>query len=210
MVFGDNCVLAELRAHYPEHRHNRRQRQDKTRQDKTTRPHATRRRHSTITQHYHKDTTLNQQRRDSKHTERQSDAKGAAQHKVPDPPQTRGITARPPRHSTQPPSEQQGETPTRRRGHQRQTGGSPSHSRPSITQPPHPATPPHHPQCPHPPPRRGGGAQRIPHHTKTTDRHTPPHTTHPAENSTRHNRSTHQHCSGMSRARGTPQTEMNQ
>ena len=48
---------------------------------------------------------------------------------------------------------------------------------------PPPTMPPHHPQRPHPPPRRGGSTQRIPHHTNSTDRHTPTHTTHPARNS---------------------------
>ena len=137
MVFGDNCVLAELRAHYPEHRHNRRQRQDKTRQDKTTRPHATRRRHSTITQHYHKDTTLNQQRRDSKHTERQSDAKGAAQHKVPDPPKHGASQHAPPaiQHSHQANNKGRrqhvdGDTNGRQEG-RHHTAALPSHSRPT-------------------------------------------------------------------------------
>lgn len=84
--------------------------------------------------------------------------------------------------------------------------GTPTFDGESITLPPFPhhATPPsttapHH-------PRRGGNGQRIPHHTNTTDTHSPPtpHPTHLAMNSTRHDSSTRQHCSGMSRARATP------
>lgn len=36
------------------------------------------------------------------------------------------------------------------------------------------AMPPHHPRRPHPPPQRGGSRQRIPHHTNSTDTHSPP------------------------------------
>nr|DAQ96750.1 MAG TPA: hypothetical protein [Caudoviricetes sp.] len=57
----------------------------------------------------------------------------------------------------------EGDSNTRREGHHHST-------RPSITMPPHLVMPPHHPQCPHPPPRQGGSRQRIPHHTKPTDR----------------------------------------
>lgn len=44
---------------------------------------------------------------------------------------------------------------------------------PSPCHPP-PQHTPHRPQWPHPPPRRGGSGQRIPHHTNTTDTHPPP------------------------------------
>ena len=42
---------------------------------------------------------------------------------------------------------------------------------PSLHHPPF-AMPPHRPRCPHPPPRRGGYGQRIPHRTNNTDTHT--------------------------------------
>lgn len=91
------------------------------------------------------------------------------------------------------------------RGTPRTRRGGQPHSRPSLTMPPTTATAPHHPQWPHPPPRRGGSRQRIPHHTNSTDTHSPP-THHTPSNGTVRdmNCSSRQHCSGMSRARATP------
>lgn len=91
-------------------------------------------------------------------------------------------------------------------GHQH-TDGDASNTPPALHSPCHPpsANPPALPQWPHPPPRRGGSAQRIPHHTNTTDTHSPP--THRITwQGTMHDThcSTRQHCNGMSRARATP------
>lgn len=74
----------------------------------------------------------------------------------------------------------------------------------ALHSPCHPpsTTAPHHPRWPHPPPRRGGSIQRIPHHTNSTDTH--PHTTHMASNSARHDSSTDEYCNWMSRARAAP------
>ena len=78
---GITCVLAKLRAHYPEHQQQKRQREKRRRQRRqATRPHThshppppfhnphtNQRRHSAIPQPCHKDTTLNQQYCDGKH-----------------------------------------------------------------------------------------------------------------------------------------------
>ena len=74
---------------------------------------------------------------------------------------------------------------------------------PSPCHPPS-AIPSHHPRWPHPPPRRGGSGRRIPHHTNSTDTHSPPTPQDLARSSARHDSSTRQHRNGMSRARVTP------
>ena len=110
------------------------------------------------------------------------------------------------RHSIRPHGKRQGGgTPTRRRG-------TPTFDGESVTLPPllspcHPpsATPPALSRWPHPPPRRGGSGQRIPHHTNSADTRTLTRTPqHLAKNSARHDSSTRQRCSGMSRARAAP------
>ena len=88
------------------------------------------------------------------------------------------------------PTPNEGDTDTRREGHHQ-------HRRPSITMPPHLVMPPHHPQCPHPAPMPGRVQTREPHHTNSTETHTPPHTTHSAENNTSHDSSTDEYCTGM-------------
>ena len=72
---GITCVLARLRAHYPEHQHKKKKRKKSKRnqeddgreEEDKRRDHTHHHRHSTMTQPCHKDTTPNQQRRDSKH-----------------------------------------------------------------------------------------------------------------------------------------------
>lgn len=70
---GITCVLAELRAHYPEHQHEEEKRKTERRGRQSTRPRTNRHRHSTMTQPCHKDTILNQQCCDSKHKERKGE-----------------------------------------------------------------------------------------------------------------------------------------
>lgn len=112
-----------------------------------------------------------------------------------------------PRHSTRPPSERRGGASIHERGHQHvdgdtdiRRGVSNSAALHSRCHPPS-AMPPHHPRWPHPPPRRGGSRQRIPHHTNSTDRHSPTHTTHLARNSVQHDCSTLTGCTGSRRRR---------
>lgn len=162
-----------------------------------------------MTQPCHKDTALNQQCCDRKHTQwkegekRRGNARGSKtiqegreQREGEDSTRTRGQhTTHHPRHSIGPQGERQG-------GHHTQDGEVSNTA--TLHSPCHPpsAMPPHHPRRPHPPPRRGGNRQRIPHHTNTTDTHSPP--THRSTwqwNNARHDSSTRQHCNGMSRAR---------
>ena len=122
-------MLAWLRAHYPEHQHKEEEEEER-REEKKRRSRKDERRepHTPITPPlfcpntktpplFHKDTTLNQQRYDSKHAEGRGNTRGkAGQHKVPDPIRTQGITLTP--H----PAIQHGhhanrrETPTHRQG----------------------------------------------------------------------------------------------
>ena len=107
--------------------------------------------------------------------------RGVEQCKVPDPIQRQGITT----HTT--PAIQQGHRLNDKRGRQHADGGRqhstgmPATQHPALHSPCHlpSAMPPHHPRWPHPP-RRGGSAQRIPHHTNNTDTHPHHNTTHPA------------------------------
>lgn len=91
-------------------------------------------------------------------------------------------------------SEDRGHRSTHPRPFNEATGrtirGTPTHERGGLTlqtgtpttQPPFNVMPPRHHATPHPPPRNAppstttrGGDRRIPHHTKTTDRHSPTH-----------------------------------
>lgn len=125
---------------------------------------------------------------------------------MPDPIRTRAPPAHTtPHHSTGPQGKRQGGHQHTDGGHHTQDGEASNTT--ALHSPCHPPStmPPHHPRRPHPPPRRGGSAQRIPHHTNTTHTaltYTTPHTR--QWNSARHDSSTRQHCSGMSRARATP------
>lgn len=68
-------MLAELRAHYPEH-HNKRGREGGRRDNEDNAPpHSNHHRYSTMTQPCHKDTTLNQQCCDSEHNEGRHNAR---------------------------------------------------------------------------------------------------------------------------------------
>ena len=134
-----------------------------------------------MTQPCHKDTALNQQCCDSKHNawkggekDRRDNARGARAMQGAGPNPNTG------QHSTHPPpfNTATGQT---ERGRQHTDRGRPHSTGSPATRPPftHHAT--HHhsmppPFCdgPPPPPRRGGSAQRIPHHTNTTDTHSPP------------------------------------
>ena len=70
-------------------------------------------------------------------------------------------------------------TPAHRRGTPAHRRGVHQHCRPSPTMPPTTTDTPALPRWPHPPPRRGGSRQRIPHRT-TAQTHTHhPHTTAP-------------------------------
>lgn len=92
-------------------------------------------------------------------------------------------------------------------GHRTQDGEASNTA--ALHSPCHPpaAMPPHHPRWPHPPPRRGGvwTEDTPPHeeHGETVTHTTAPD---PIGNSARHDSSTRQHCSGMSRARATRRT----
>ena len=124
---------------------------------------------------------------------------------MPDPIRRRSITA----HDT--PTIQQGHRVNDKGDANTQTGtphtrrGAQQHSRPSLTMPPtiRYATPP---STTAPPTTTTRGEQTEdtpPHeHHRHTDTHSPP--THLARNSVRHDSSTRQHCSGMSRARAAP------
>ena len=123
---------------------------------------------------------------------------GVAQYKMPDPiRRAEHHSTQHSRHSTGPPCEQKGDTTHKT--------GRPA-TRPPFT---HHAT--HHPLC-HPTIHDGptlhhdeGGVDRGYPTTRTAQTHTHhPHATHLARNSARHDSSTRQHCSGMSRARVTP------
>lgn len=95
-------------------------------------------------------------------------------------------------HNTPPPFNTATEQTKEGRRHSREGDTTRETGRPA-TQPPftHHAT--HHPLC-HPTTHdgptlhhdEGGSTQRIPHHTNSTDTHSPLHTTHPATNSARH------------------------
>lgn len=87
---------------------------------------------------------------------------------------TRGnATAHHSRHSTRPPHKHKGDANTQTGDTDIRRGVSNTAALHSPCHPPS-AMPPHHPQWPHPPPRRGGSRQRIPHHTNSTDTHSPP------------------------------------
>ena len=101
--------------------------------------------------------------------------------------------------------------PAIQRGHHANRRGTPhtrrggqQHSRPSS--PCHPtiryAT--HHPTIAPPTTTTRGGMDTGHPTAQRPQRDTHPHTTHPARNSARHDSSTRQHCSGMSRARAAP------
>ena len=119
---------------------------------------------------------------------------GAGQYDVPYPIRTWGITTHTtPRHSTRPPHKPKGDANTRT--------GMPVTLPPFITVPPHPAMPPHHPRR-HPHHHYEGGVDEGHPTTRTPQEDTHhPHTAHPTGNSARHDSSTRQHCTGMSRAR---------
>ena len=122
---------------------------------------------------------------------------------MPDPIRRRGTTAHTaPRHSTRPQGKRQGGRQHTDGDAVIRRGVSNTTALHSSCHPP-PQHTPHHPRRPHPPPLRGGG-RRIPHHTNSTDIHSPPtHHTHDKEQYA-HDSSTRQHCSGMSRARAVP------
>ena len=222
---GITCVLAELRAHYPEHQHEEEEEEEDERQDHT---HPSHHRYSTMTQPCRKTHTPNQQYCDSEHAEgagEESSRTQLAPTRNTPPPFTTRTTTPPPsatrntrgsrtaqgaepidtghhnthhsRHSTPPPSEPEGDANTR-------TGGSVQH-RPPFTRnatPPRHATPPS--TTPRPPPRMGGG--------RTED--APPHEQHGhahhhapqgrARNSARHDRSSSEYRTGTGGARGAP------
>ena len=99
-------------------------------------------------------------------------------------PEHGGITHTHPAIQHDHPTKKKGDTDTNEGDANIRQEGQHHSTRPSLTTPPHHAMPPHHPRCPHPPPRRGGSRQRTPHHTNTTDRHTP-HTTHTRQETVR-------------------------
>ena len=189
---GITCVLAELRAHYPEHQTTKRKRtEEKERRRQHTHttappPNTNHHRHSTMTQPCHKDTHLNQQCCNSKHTERAGRYKRtrtmkerAGQRKVPDPTRTRE------HHNTRTTRPSTRVTKQTTRGHRYKHEGDANvrkgdhhHStRPSTTMPPH------HPRC-HPTIHNEGGVNGGYPTTQRprTDTHRLHHT-HPAANS---------------------------
>lgn len=148
---------------------------------------------ATLTQH----TTLNQQCCDSKHKHRGAVKKaGTTQDAGPNLRTGRYTTHHsPPFNKTATPNGRGAPTLDGRDSNTAPAPHSPCH-------PPYNATPP----STMPPPAttvRGGADGGYPTTQTSTDTHYP-HTTHQAENSTRHDSSTHHHCSGMSRAWGTP------
>lgn len=88
-------------------------------------------------------------------------------------------------------------------GHHTQDGEA--NNTAALHSPCHPPStmPPHHPQRPHPPPRRGGSRQRIPHHTNSTDTHSPP-THHTPSNGTVHDMTAVLASTAMGRVRHEP------
>ena len=197
-------MLAGLRAHYPEH-HNKEKEEEENRKQRTKARHHTpahtallpntnHHRPSAITQPCHKDTTLNQQCRDGEHMEGRKEggkreegrewwnnAKGSRTMQGAGSNPNTGITA----HTT--PAIQQ-DHPTNKKGRAPTSDREISNTTalPSLCHPP-PQHTPHHPQWPHPPPRRGEDGQRIPHHTTSEGRYSPPRTVRdPTRNSTRH------------------------
>ena len=255
---GITCVLAELRAHYPEHQHKERQRrkkeEDKTRQDKTCTVITTRRyahtahtafppntdchRYSPITQPCHKDTRLKQQYCDNEHKiEEQSRTERSPATALPHPQQTRQHKTEEERERYEGNGQCEGEGHNAKCQTQSEHGTTQHTHTPAIQQDHHAnkrGTPTHRRETPtfdgeassttalqspcHPPPQRHptvhdghtlhhdeGGAHRGYPTTRTPQTHTHhPHTTHLARNTVRHDSSTRQHCSGMSRARAAP------
>ena len=143
VVFGDNVrarKAARALPRTPTHK-RKRKREDKRREPppRTTvlLPNTNHHRHPTMTQPCHKDTTLNQQWCDNKHTQGWDDTRGEQDNASASPNPNTG------HHTHTTPAIQHGHhangrgAPTRRRGGQR-------HCRPSITMPPHHhnATPP--------------------------------------------------------------------
>ena len=202
---GITCVLAELRAHYPEHQHEEEEEEEDERQDHT---HPSHHRYSAMTQPCRKTHTPNQQYCDSEHAEGAGEESNrtqlaptrntpppfttrttapphpqhatqgeAGQHKAPNQ-STRGITTRTtPAIQHRHPANRKG-TPTRGREDQYNT------ARPSLAMPPRLVMPPHHPRRPAHHHEWGEGGQRMPHHTNSTDTHTTTH--HKAERGTVH------------------------
>ena len=163
---GITCVLAELRAHYPEHQHKRKRGREEKEEDKqqdnthhtethtithkeltadTTRPSTPHNHHrySTMTHPCHEDTALNQQCCDSKHKERRGTGQydGVEQTRCQTQSEHGHHSTYRPRHSIGPQSKRQG-------GHQH-TGGDTNIRRgisntaalPSPCHPPPPAHP---------------------------------------------------------------------
>ena len=152
-----------------------------------------------MTQPCHKDTTLNQQHCNSKH----KSGRAGEQDKTPPhfPTHNKHDTTRQKRNGNDtrgtgnvegsramqgarpspntgaaqhtPPPPFNGTTMQMEGGHHTQDGDANSIA--ALHPPCHPpsATPPALPRWPHPPPRRGGSGQRIPHHTNSTDTHSP-------------------------------------
>ena len=206
---GITCVLAGLRAHYPEHQH--REEEKRKRKRKRTLlsppshtalpPNTNHHRYPTMTQPCHKNTPLNQQHCDNKHTRGQG--KKVTRHSSrkahhPAIHNTHHHTSPHTTHNTRGSKTMQGEarqhsadpiqdgtpqhtplppfnraTGKRQGGYHHTDGGSPSHTPPFNTMPLHLAMPPTTQRYPHPPPRTGGRQTRIPHHTKTTERYSP-------------------------------------
>lgn len=165
MVFGDNVRARKAARALPRTPTQRGR-------GRGTKAHAPHPRHSTMTQPRHKNTALNQQCCDKEHggeRRKEGEARRCKRGKTcegEDPIQAQGQHT-PPHPAIQRDHHTRRGTPHTRRGDQQ-------HSRPSLTMPPTTTTAPHHPRWPHPPPRRGGSRQRIPHHTNSTDTHSPP------------------------------------
>lgn len=181
------CVLAKLRAHYPEHQHKKKEKEEGKTNEETTHTthtaiptHTNHHRYSTMTQPCHKDTTPNQQCCNREHKEGLGNTRGSRTMQDAGPNTKTGHrSTHHPRHSTR--------SPSKRKGDATHKTGRPT------TQPPftHHAT--HHhngtPPSTMAPPSTTTRGERTedtpPHeqhrHTPTT--HTPQH---PARDSTRH------------------------
>ena len=199
---GITCVLAQLRAHYPEHHQQERWRRKRRRRRRQTKrphshryfdPHTNHHRYSTMTQPCHKNTTLNQQCRDREHKRWEGEGESGTQFL----------------HRTSPPTTNT--TTQDRRGTGAILEGTEQcegerHNARCRTQSEHGATrspPPRHSTGPQG--KQQGGHQHTDGESVTLPPFTHHATHHPRQHATIHDGPTHHHCEGGAH-RGYPTT----
>ena len=200
MVFGVTCVLAELRAHYPEHqRQEEEEKEEDERRDHTPHTH----RHSTTHNTMRQDktcTVITRCHHNTHTTEMRTTTRMVLGNTMKGP---RGNASRGQHNDT--PLPPFNKTTMRTRRGTPMTDGRVSAiapAPPSIRRPSSQHAPPSTTAPPTTTARRGRRGCPTPRTAQTRAHH--PHTTHPARNSARHDSSTRQHCNGMSKARAAP------